>query len=175
MCVHTHTTYTHAHTYTNTHTCTYTHIIHHTHTPPCKFIPIGLLCPWRILQSRILELVHIPLSRESSWPRDWTQVWSPALQADSLLSESPRKPSLSTYIYIIFWLWASLFFYEFQKSSGRGLLIREKVVALCKFGGDGSLNITYFFHSLLPVGVCTRMRWLCDCVPGVTNIGAKEG
>ena len=27
-----------------------------------------------ILQARILEWVAIPISRESSWPRDWTQV-----------------------------------------------------------------------------------------------------
>ena len=28
----------------------------------------------RILQARILEWVAIPISRGSSWPRDWTQV-----------------------------------------------------------------------------------------------------
>ena len=28
----------------------------------------------RILQARILEWVSIPFSKESSWPRDWTQV-----------------------------------------------------------------------------------------------------
>ena len=27
-----------------------------------------------ILQARILECIAIPLSRESSWPRDWTWV-----------------------------------------------------------------------------------------------------
>ena len=42
------------------------------------------------LQARILEWVVNPFSRESSWPRDWTG--SPALQADSLLSEPPWKP-----------------------------------------------------------------------------------
>ena len=31
-----------------------------------------------------------PSPRGSSWPRDW--IWSPALQADSLLSEPPRSP-----------------------------------------------------------------------------------
>ena len=36
------------------------------------------------------ESVAIPFSRRSSWPRDRTE--SPALQADSLLSEPPRKP-----------------------------------------------------------------------------------
>ena len=38
-----------------------------------------------IVQARILEWVAISFSRGSSWPKDWTR--SPALQADSLLSE----------------------------------------------------------------------------------------
>ena len=42
-----------------------------------------------ILQARILEWVAISLSRGSSQPRDWTT--SPALQADSLPSETPGK------------------------------------------------------------------------------------
>ena len=45
-----------------------------------------------ILQARILEWVAMPSSRESSQLRDWTQV-SPALQADSLPSELPGKPT----------------------------------------------------------------------------------
>ena len=44
-----------------------------------------------ILQARILEWVAISFSRGSSQPRDRT--WSPTLQADSLLSEPPGKPS----------------------------------------------------------------------------------
>ena len=43
-----------------------------------------------ILQARILEWVAISSSRGSSHPG--IEPWSPALQADSLLSESPRKP-----------------------------------------------------------------------------------
>ena len=43
-----------------------------------------------ILQARILEWVAIPFSRGSSQPRD--EPGSPALQADSLLSEPPEKP-----------------------------------------------------------------------------------
>ena len=39
-----------------------------------------------ILQARILEWVAVPSSRGSSQPR------SPALQVNSLLSESPGKP-----------------------------------------------------------------------------------
>ena len=42
-----------------------------------------------ILQAKILEWVAIPFSKGSYQPRDFTQ--SPALQADSLLSESPGK------------------------------------------------------------------------------------
>ena len=68
-------TYTYTYVYTHTyciHTCThkhtymYIHPYYTPHTHPCTFIPIRLLCPWRILQTRILEWVHIPLSRESS-------------------------------------------------------------------------------------------------------------
>ena len=48
----------------------------------------------RIFQARILEWVAISNSRGSSWPRDQTRISfkSPALQADSLPSESPGKP-----------------------------------------------------------------------------------
>ena len=35
--------------------------------------PTRLFCPW-ILQVRTLEWAAIPLSRGSSWPRDWTWV-----------------------------------------------------------------------------------------------------
>ena len=48
-------------------------------------------CVHGILQARILEWVAIPISRESSKLRDQTRV--PALQADSLPSELPGKPS----------------------------------------------------------------------------------
>ena len=44
-----------------------------------------------ILQARILELVVISFSRASSWPR--VEPESPALQANSLPSEPPRKPN----------------------------------------------------------------------------------
>ena len=42
-----------------------------------------------ILQARILEWVVVPFSRGSSQPRD--QIGSPALQADSLLSDPPGR------------------------------------------------------------------------------------
>ena len=50
-----------------------------------------------ILQARILEWIAIPFSRGSSQPRDQT-LWeprSPTLQADSLPSEPPGKPSMT--------------------------------------------------------------------------------
>ena len=47
-----------------------------------------------ILQARILDWVAICFSRGSSRPRDRTR--SPALQADSLLSEPPGKPHRTT-------------------------------------------------------------------------------
>ena len=43
-----------------------------------------------ILQAKILEWVTFPFSRESSKPRDQTQV--PPLQADSLPAEPQGKP-----------------------------------------------------------------------------------
>ena len=45
-----------------------------------------------ILQVRILEWIAMRSSKGSSQPRDQTR--SPALQADSLLSESPGKHTL---------------------------------------------------------------------------------
>ena len=45
-----------------------------------------------ILQARLLERVAIPFSRGSSWPG--IEPGSSALQADSLLSESPGKPNM---------------------------------------------------------------------------------
>ena len=43
-----------------------------------------------ILQARILKWVTFPFSRESSQPRDWTQV--SCIASDSLPSEPPGKP-----------------------------------------------------------------------------------
>ena len=52
-----------------------------------------------ILQANVLELAAIPFSREFSQTRDRTR--SPVLQADSLLSEPPGKPKVtSTYNYV---------------------------------------------------------------------------
>ena len=51
-----------------------------------------------ILQARIQKWVAMPSSRESSQPRDWTQVSS--IAADSLPSESPGKPSFKYNLYI---------------------------------------------------------------------------
>ena len=142
-------TYVHTHT-THTHTCTYTHIIHtHTHAH---------------LHSHTHQT---PLSMENSPDKNsgvgehsllqgiiLTQGLNPGLIsciAGRFVTLWVTKEALSPniYIYIIFWLWASysLFFYEFQKSSGRGFVIRKKVVALCKFGGMVlSILLTFFIH-----------------------------
>ena len=71
----------------------------------CSVVPNSLwlhgLC-WpgssvhRILQARKLEWAASPFSRRSSWFRD--RNCSPALQADSLPSERPRKPSTYTLV-----------------------------------------------------------------------------
>jgi len=53
--------------------------------------PIDCSCISGVSQARILEWVTIPFSRGSSWSPDQTQA--PALQADSLPSEPPGKPS----------------------------------------------------------------------------------
>ena len=49
-----------------------------------------------ILQARILQLVTIPFSRGSSWPRDWT----PALQADSWTIWATRAALLCVYVVV---------------------------------------------------------------------------
>ena len=51
-------------------------------------------CVHGLLQARVLEWVVIPDSREYSQPRNRTG--SPALLADSLLSEPPGKPIVSS-------------------------------------------------------------------------------
>ena len=43
-----------------------------------------------ILQARILEWVAMPVSRGSSWPRDWTRV--SCLAGRFFTTEPPRKP-----------------------------------------------------------------------------------
>ena len=45
-----------------------------------------------ILQARVLEWVAILFSRGSSWSRNQTCIWFPALQEDSLPSEPLGKP-----------------------------------------------------------------------------------
>ena len=52
-------------------------------------------CVLGILQARILEWVAIPFSRASSQSRD--QTMTPALQADSFLSEPPGE---HTYVHV---------------------------------------------------------------------------
>ena len=54
-----------------------------------------------VLQARILEWVAIPFSRESSYPG--VGGGSPTLQADSLPSESPGKPT-QIYGQTVFWV-----------------------------------------------------------------------
>ena len=63
-----------------------------------------------ILQARILEWIAMPSSKGSSQPREQTQV---SLQADSLPSEPPGKPSYpgyfhDKYIHPIWeqWMWS---------------------------------------------------------------------
>ena len=63
-----------------------------------SFDPMGCILPGSsvpgILQARILEWVAMPSSRGSSWPRDWTLVFSLYLhwQVGSLPLVPPGKP-----------------------------------------------------------------------------------
>ena len=69
-----------------------------------------------ILQAGILEWVAISFSRGSSWSMD--QTMSPALQADSLLSEPPGKPKCNVKCYISCWIWVaslSFIFWNFME------------------------------------------------------------
>ena len=69
-----------------------------------------------ILQARILEWVAISFSRESSWPRDWTQVsciagrrrftvWATRERSVQTLSHFENFPCLSA------WKWFFLFWF----------------------------------------------------------------
>ena len=56
-----------------------------------------------ILQARILEWVVIPFSRESSWPRDWTQV---SCVASGFFTSWATRELLSCFLQILiykFW------------------------------------------------------------------------
>ena len=70
---------------------------------PCD--PIDCSSPssslYGIFQSSIPEWIAIPLSRESSWLRDWT--WVSCIAGRFLATEPPGKPSYK-YICILFWL-----------------------------------------------------------------------
>ena len=57
-----------------------------------------------ILQARILEWVAIPFS-SGDLPDQGMQPRSPALQADSLLSEPPGKPLPKSYAEVITRVW----------------------------------------------------------------------
>ena len=92
----------------------------------------------RILQARILEWVPVPSSWGSSQTRDQTQA--SALQADSLLSETPGKPSL---------LFAVFSFLEGP----------ERVTL--QFG-PSTLGFTYLHHLLIPPK-------RCQCYPCTQN------
>ena len=58
--------------------------------PPWTVCSLQAPLSMGILQARILDWVAVPSSGGSSQPRDQTQV--SALQADSLMTESPGKP-----------------------------------------------------------------------------------
>ena len=73
-----------------------------------------------ILQAIILEWVASPFSSGSSQPRDWTCV-SPALQANTLLSEPPGKPKPSWVLLKSRYVpWQSLKKFAFLKFSVNG-------------------------------------------------------
>ena len=92
-----------------------------------------------ILQKRILEWVAIPFSRGSSQPR--TEPGSPALLADSLLSEPPGKPKLSEHVpgySTTLYLFSVLFFFLIY------LLI----------------GILYNIHGFLDIGLIVLFRFV---------------
>ena len=60
----------------------------------------------RILQAGVLEWVAISFSRQSSWPRDWTQV--PHIAIDALPSEPPGKLPANCKPYVIS-MWSAPF------------------------------------------------------------------
>ena len=74
-----------------------------------------------ILQIRILEWVAIPFSRGSSDPG--IELGSPALQADSLPPEPPRKPRTLQDVHMIC--------YEILGSSNNSEVHRERLIIYC--------------------------------------------
>ena len=61
--------------------------------------PARLLCPWGVLQARILS--GLPCIPPGGLPNPRIKPRPPTLQADSLLSEPPGKPLLNVHIYQI--------------------------------------------------------------------------
>ena len=90
-----------------------------------------------ILQAAILEWVALPSSGGSSQPRDWTQV--PALQVDSLPTESPGKP----------------------KNTGVGSLSLLQVIFLTRESNWGLL----YFRQILAAGIGSRVEHVTQAQP----------
>ena len=137
-----------------------------------------------ILQARILEWVAMPSSRRSSQPRNWTPV-PPTLQADSLPSEPPGKPSsflgasnkqeFCTYQYICF-LWnlerhVLLFMSIFQI---RVTYIKEvRVLVHCHTACEQQKDISNQ-SCLTPKSVFLITALLCFLVYGLMQLAIKH-
>ena len=63
---------------------------------PHGLYPTGLLCPWNSSGQNIGVGLLFP--SPGDLPNPWMEPGSPALQADSLLSEPPGKPLIDTWI-----------------------------------------------------------------------------
>ena len=94
-----------------------------------------------IFQARILEWVAFSSSRGSSWSRDWTHIsWSPALQGNSLPTETSGKPlfRIPCHQIMMQFLWHN------------NTLSFLKIENICKCSGKNKKSLSVF---LLPSNV----------------------
>ena len=102
-----------------------------------------------ILLARMLEWVAVPFSRESSHPG--IEPRSPALQVDSLPTESPGKPQNTGVGSLSFLQWIFL-----TQESNWGFLHCRKI--LYQLSYQGSPQFTLFKVTSQSYGLCWRGR-----------------
>ena len=103
----------------------------------------------RILQARILEWVAMPSSRGSSWfgdlPNPRIETGSPALQADSLLSEPPGKQTCRRFFLVSdgMYLYSYVRGYLFHSKKCRAFCL---IYTMCVFI-DSQIKYSVVYHS----------------------------
>ena len=99
-----------------------------------------------ILQARILEWVAIPFSRESSWPKDWTQVSH--IEGQFFTIWATREACYSVY-----------FSLSIKKSFS--MAIKENLCILCSFPLIFSIVAISAIYKIKQ----TTFHHICACLP----------